>query len=181
MKLLLNIPLKAGIPLQIGRGRFVRLLEAAFPVAIETQTLEQKDNKNGDLLANVGAEFPLFESAMVTSEADQTITLAYSELAIYDNRLGVNGNLVIESISRGASEIAINEYPLTAGTRVQIMAPDARRRTALVTTETTASVYVDGVATAGFTVDGVLEHECTAELWVESASDQNVTVMEYLN
>lgn len=175
------IALKADTPYTIGRGRVVRLLEAARPVKIETQALSTSDNQNGTLLANIGAEFKTFQTAQLMSESDQVITIAYSELEIYDNRLGVNGALIVESVSRGAALCEMHNISLAAGVRVQILPADSRRRTALVSTTGPVVVYPSAAAATGFTVDGVLEHECSGELWAQAAAVQTVEIVEYLN
>lgn len=175
------IALKADTPYTIGRGRVVRLLEAAYPVKIETQALSTSDNQNGTLLANIGAEFKTFQTAQLMSESDQVITIAYSELEIYDNRLGVNGALIVESVSRGAALCEMHNISLAAGVRVQILTTDTRRRTALVSTTGPVVLYPSAAAATGFTVDGVLEHECSGELWAQAAAAQTVEIVEYLN
>lgn len=175
---LLKVELKAGIPLTIGRGRFVRLLEAAFPVEIETQALETKGNEGGTLVSNVGAEFVPFERATLTSEKDQQITIAYSELQIYDNRLGVNGALIVESVPRGAALTKIAQKTLNSG-RIELLAADSRRRTALLSTSSTIKVFTANSGGVGFTIDGVLEHESQAPLYAEGSGE--VEILEYLN
>lgn len=176
-----KIALQAETPYTIGRGRVVRLLEAAHPVKIETQALSTQDNQNGTLLANIGAEFKTFRTAQLLSDFDQVITIAYSELEIYDNRLGVNGALIVESVPRGAALCEMHNISLTAGVRVKILATDTRRRTALVSTTGPVVLYPSAAAVAGFTVNGVLEHESSAELWAQAAAAQTVEIVEYLN
>lgn len=173
-----KINLNADVPFVIGRGRYVRLLEAIEPVRIETQTLNEKSNQNGDLLANVGGEFFPFERATLISNIAQTVVIAYSELPIFDNRLGVNGALISEVVSKGAASVAIKNVALAAG-RVEVLAGDVRRRTALINTSDEVTFYADATGGTGFVVDGVLEHECQGALYAEGAG--TVSVMEYLN
>ena len=176
-----KLALFAGVPHTIGRGRFVRLLEAAFPISIESQALQTKDNQTGKLLAHIGAEFKLFETAQIISEQDQVIIIAYSEMQIFDNRLGVNGALIVESVQRGAATMETAVHELQAGQRVEILPADGRRRTALVSTTGPVKIYPAQASLVGFTVDGVLEHECSAALWGEAEAAVTVEVMEYLN
>lgn len=177
---LLTVELKAGIPRTIGRGRFVRMLEGQFPVEVETQALGTQSNETGKLVANIGAEFHTFERAVLTSEYDQQVTIAYSELAIYDNRLGVDGALIVETVARGTALVEIKSVPLVAGARAELVPIDARRRTAILSTTGPVKVFTTAAGGSGFSVDGVLDHESQAALYAEG-DGVTVEVMEYLN
>lgn len=177
---ILSVELKAGIPRTIGRGRFVRMLEGQFPVTIETQALSTKSNDTGTLMANIGAEFNTFERATLTSEYDQTVVIAYSELPIFDNRLGVDGGLIVETVAKGAAQVEIKTVALTAGNRTELVPVDARRRTALMSTTGPVTVFTAAAGGTGFSVDGVLDHESQAALYAEG-DGVSVEIMEYLN
>lgn len=173
-----TLHLQAGIPQWIGRGRYVRVLSASHPVSLETLGIEGGENVHSRMPANIGAEFQAFEKAMVTSDVDQVVEIAYSERIIFDNRLGLDGALILETVERAASGCQIHNHDVTAE-GVEILSGSViNRRTALISTSQAIEVATSQGGTR-FTVDGVLEHPASGELWAFGAGQ--VQVMEYLN
>lgn len=124
---ILELNLKAGEPQQIGRGRYVRLLQASGKVEIVTQTLGDKANQNGELIENVGAEFFKFETAQLLSDTDQKIKIAVSELMIFDNRMGVNSDSAILVKSVTANSYNIRTVEVNDTIPMPILASDSNR------------------------------------------------------
>lgn len=78
----------------IGKGRFFRVLKSSYPIEIRTYTASG-ETQSSELLANTGGEFKPFARAEITSAYAQTIIVAYSDLPIFDNRLGVDDNTLL--------------------------------------------------------------------------------------
>lgn len=177
---LVTLNLKAGIPQDIGRGRFIRILEALHPLNIETVGINSGANQTGLLLSNTGAEFDLFKSAFVTSGQDQTVKIMFSELNIFDNRLGVNDAVVLETVERAAVDYSINTYSADASGIEILSGAVTSRRVAVISTDGPVRISKTQGGPS-FTVDGVLTHPASGALWASADSAVNVEVLEYLN
>jgi hypothetical protein len=176
---MLDIPLKAGQPWEIGRGRFVRVFDALYPVTIKTQALNGKSNQESKLIANMGAEFVPFSKADIVSEHDQIIRIAYSELHIFDNRLGVENATVMQVLSPQIKR-EINSYPVGETVRVQVLAASTKRKKALIATSGECVFYSSEAGGAGFKINGDFDELSNSELWViSSAGSVDVEVMEF--
>ena len=174
--------MQAGIAANLERGRFVHLLTAAHPVEINTQSLGQGSNERSMLLANVGAEFQLFESATLVSDVDQTIVIAVSERTIFDNRLGVDGSLILETVERAASDFEITTH-IADSYGVQILSGSVtNRRGAIISTSGPVVLSKSNEEPGGvFTVDGVLTFPASGSLYAWAESATMIEVMEFLN
>lgn len=89
-----ELPLKNGGLVGIGKGRYFRVLKASYPITI--RTYGANGTQEAEILANTGAEFEPFSRAEIFSEQDQNVVIAYSNLPIYDNRLGVDENTLLK-------------------------------------------------------------------------------------
>lgn len=172
-----TLNLKAGRPIPINRGRFVRVFDALHPIVVKTQTLGQFSNQESELIANTGAEFQLFESAEVVSEYDQKVVIAYSELMIFDNRLGVESATIMQTVSAQV-EREIKSHQITA-VRTKILTANPKRKKALIATRGVVTFYDAEVGGAGFKLDGDFDEQSNSELWASATSAATIDVMEF--
>lgn len=175
---LLTIPLKADQPWPINRGRFVRVFDALYPVELKTQVNGTGSNQETKLIANMGAEFIPFERATIVSEYDQTITIAFSELPIFDNRMGVESSTIMQVLSPQVAR-NISNHAITNAARVKILDADTKRKSALVATTAECVFYDAETGGAGFKINGDFDETSNGELWAIATTAANVEVMEF--
>ena len=168
---MIDIPLKAGQPWPIGRGRVVRVLDALHPVTIKTQALNGKSNQETKLIANMGAEFVPFEKADIVSEFDQVVKIAYSELNIFDNRLGVESATVMQVLEPQKNRI-IKSFIVDDSVRVQMLEENPKRKKALIKTNSDVMFYNSEVGGDGISIDGEFDDESNGELWAVAPAGQ---------
>lgn len=175
-----TLHLKAGIPQWIGRGRYVRVLSASHPIALETMGLDGGENVHSRMPANIGAEFQAFEKAMITSDVDQVVEIAYSERIIFDNRLGVDGALILETVDRACSDFNVSSVTVGPSGLEVLSGAVTNRRSAIISPAGPIRIAKTQGGTS-FTVAGVLNHEASGSLWASADSDTEVEILEYLN
>lgn len=172
---MLDIPLKAGMPWTIGRGRFVRVFDALYPITIKTQALNGKSNQETKLIANMGAEFVQFEKADIVSEHDQIIRIAYSELNIFDNRLGLDEATKMQVVSPQVVR-TIDSFYIPNAERYKILDADVKRKKALIACRVECKFFTEETGNIGFTIDGDFDDYSNTELWVEAADGTTAIV-----
>lgn len=175
---LLKIPLKAGQHLPIGRGRFVRVFDAVHPITIKTQALAGKSNQDTLMIANMGAEFVPFEKADLVSDYDQVILIAYSEMQIFDNRLGAENGTTLQTVAPQTTRL-IENYAIDNSTRVKILNANTKRKNALVATNAEVTFYNDQAGGSGFKINGDFDEQSNSELWAIATSAALIEVMEF--
>ena len=175
---MIDIPLKAGQPWPIGRGRVVRVLDALHPVTIKTQALNGKSNQETKLIANMGAEFVPFEKADIVSEFDQVVKIAYSELNIFDNRLGVESATVMQVVEPQKNRVLSNHI-VDDSARIQVLAANPKRKKSLIKTSANVFFYNSEVGGSGVEIDGEFDDESNGELWAVAPAGQ-VRVVELI-
>lgn len=175
---MIDIPLKAGQSWPIGRGRVVRVLDALHPVTIKTQALNGKSNQETKLIANMGAEFVPFEKADIVSEFDQVVKIAYSELNIFDNRLGVESATVMQVLSPQVTR-KINNFFVGTVNRVNVLAANPKRKKALIATGGEITFFDTEYSVEGFKIDGDFDEQSNSELWAIATTATNIRVMEF--
>lgn len=175
---LLTIPLKANQTWPLNRGRFVRVFDALYPVTIKTQVNGTGSNQESKLIANMGAEFVPFERAELVSEKDQTVVLAYSELNIFDNRMGVESSTIMQTLSPQVARI-ISNYAVTDSARVKVLAANTKRKKALIATTAECVFYDSETGGAGFKINGDFDDSSNGELWALATTAASVEVMEF--
>lgn len=175
---LLTIPLKAGQSWSINRGRFIRVFDAIYPVKIKTTVLSGGSNQETTLIANTGAEFTPFSKAELISDHDQTIRIAYSELLIFDNRLGVEAATVMQTVSPQTTRQISNLFVDNSG-RVQILFANTKRKNALIATGGEVTFFDTQASVEGFKIDGDFDEQSNQELWAIADAGTNIQVMEF--
>jgi hypothetical protein len=177
---MVNLPLKAGQPWPIGRGRYVRVFDALYPITIKTQALNGKSNQESQLITNMGAEFVPFDKADIVCEHDQVVKIAYSELPIFDNRIGVEAATIMQVLSPQVFR-SINKYPVTDAVRVQILDANIKRKKALIATSNEVVFYSAQDGGSGFKINGDFDEISNTELWaVSSVGSSDIEVMEFI-
>lgn len=175
---LLTIPLQAGQTWPINRGRFIRVFDALYPVKIETTVLNGGSNQDTKMLANTGAEFTPFSKAVISSEKTQTVTIAYSELPIFDNRIGVADATVMQVV---APQIVrrIESFSVDSLERVKVLDSDIKRKSATVAAVGECTFFDAEVGGSGFKINGDFDDCGNNELWCIATTAASVEVMGF--
>lgn len=176
---LLTIPLKANQPWPINRGRFVRVFDALYPVTIKTQVNGTGSNQETKLIANMGAEFIPFERATIVSEHDQTVVIAFSELPIFDNRMGVESSTVMQVLSPQVAR-NISTHAITNAARVKVLDANPKRKNALVAASAFCVFYDAETGGDGFTLNGDFDDASNGELWAVAITAAEIEIMEFI-
>lgn len=176
---LFTIQLRAGVAHLIGRGRYVRVFDAPGKIQIRTQALGSLANQTAYLIANMGCELNQFEQAELLSETDQTITIAWSELAIYDNRLGASEANTLQVVPPQVSRV-ISETTVTNAARVKILDANSKRKNAQLAIPGDVLLFDAQAGGAGFAFNGDFEEQANGELWAQAVgADVVCSVMDY--
>lgn len=175
---LLKIPLQAGQPWPINRGRFVRVFDAVHPIEIKTTVLSSGSNQQTKLLANMGAEFTPFEKAELYSEKTQLVTIAYSELPIFDNRMGVEAATVLQVVSPQQIR-RIDSFTVDNTKRTQILMADSKRVKALLSASQECEFFTTQTGGKGFKINGEFDDSGNNELWAVATVAAEISVLGY--
>ena len=165
------------------RGNIKRVIirRASGPVLIETDKSESIEVRQGDNIRfeNVCSVMSITDLSGMTnrlvmvlvSDAEGDLTSAASAVEI------ANTEEIARSIlSAGSCDISVHQA--TMGGTLVLSGAVENRRTAVISTEGPVQVAVSKTGPR-FTVDGVLEHPASGELW--AFGESVVEVLEYLN
>lgn len=161
-----------------GEVQRVVVRKSSGPVLLKTDKNEEIEASQGDNISFEVQAKKLFVHNK--TGADQNITLALATVARgnLESNSGAVEIVNTEEINAAASGFEIQNYDVTVEGVVILSGAVINRRTALISTSQAIEVAASQSGPR-FTVDGVLEHPASGELWAFGAGQ--VQVMEYLN